>query len=108
MASRERYPALDGLRGVAILLVLMFHFGWAKPPVGHPAKLLVFLTNFGWTGVDLFFVLSGFLITGILLDSKNDSRIFPEFLRPARSPHLPAVLWDPRCHAGHSTSRRLV
>jgi peptidoglycan/LPS O-acetylase OafA/YrhL len=78
-ANREHYPALDGLRGIAILLVMMFHFGWAKPAVGYPAKLLVFVTNFGWTGVDLFFVLSGFLITGILLDSKKGAHYFKNF-----------------------------
>jgi peptidoglycan/LPS O-acetylase OafA/YrhL len=72
-------PALDGLRGIAILLVMAFHFGWAAPAVGRPAKALVFLTNFGWTGVDLFFVLSGFLITGILLDSKEAPRYFRNF-----------------------------
>src|SRR4051794_8006957 len=65
-------PALDGLRGVAILLVMWNHFapqwltgqtaGW--PGVAHR------LLNAGWAGVDLFFVLSGFLITGILLDAK--------------------------------------
>jgi peptidoglycan/LPS O-acetylase OafA/YrhL len=77
--SRQHYPALDGLRGVAILLVMTFHFGWAKPAVGHPAKLLVFFTNFGWSGVDLFFVLSGFLITGILLDSKGSPHYFKNF-----------------------------
>jgi peptidoglycan/LPS O-acetylase OafA/YrhL len=67
------------LRGVAILLVMAFHFGWAKPAVGRPAKLLVLCTNFGWSGVDLFFVLSGFLITGILLDSKDSARYFRNF-----------------------------
>jgi peptidoglycan/LPS O-acetylase OafA/YrhL len=79
MSNRGHFPALDGLRGIAILLVMAFHFGWAKPAVGSAAKLLVFCTNFGWTGVDLFFVLSGFLITGILLDSKDDPRYFRNF-----------------------------
>jgi peptidoglycan/LPS O-acetylase OafA/YrhL len=79
MGSRDHYPALDGLRGIAILLVMTFHFAWAKPAVGFPAKLLVLVWNFGWTGVDLFFVLSGFLITGILLDSKNEPRYFRNF-----------------------------
>ena len=50
------FKGLDGLRGIAFLLVFLFHahFGY-----------------FGWVGVQLFFVLSGFLITGILLDMKR-------------------------------------
>jgi peptidoglycan/LPS O-acetylase OafA/YrhL len=48
--------ALDGVRGVAVILVLLFHFGL------FPA---------GWVGVQLFFVLSGYLITGILLESRR-------------------------------------
>src|SRR5579862_7894518 len=60
-ASRStHYPALDGLRGVAILSVM----------VEHLAPRL--LAGGGWVGVDLFFVLSGFLITGVLLDGKDD------------------------------------
>ena len=55
-SQRDHYPALDGVRGIAILLVVFFHnFNF----------LNYFL--FGWLGVDLFFVLSGFLITDILI-----------------------------------------
>jgi peptidoglycan/LPS O-acetylase OafA/YrhL len=72
-------PALDGLRGIAILLVMLYHFAWAAPPVGVLSKVWVFGTTFGWTGVDLFFVLSGFLITGILLESKDGPGYFRNF-----------------------------
>jgi peptidoglycan/LPS O-acetylase OafA/YrhL len=61
-----KIPELDGLRGLAILLVLLFHGG----PIW-----------FGWAGVDLFFVLSGFLITGILLRSRNRSGYFARFYK---------------------------
>ena len=60
------YPALDGLRGVAILLVVFLHnFNFMN------------YFFFGWLGVDLFFVLSGFLITDILLNGLHK----PHFLR---------------------------
>jgi peptidoglycan/LPS O-acetylase OafA/YrhL len=58
VATPRHIPALDGTRGIAIILVMAFHL-WRAP-----------LTALGWSGVDLFFVLSGFLITGILWDSR--------------------------------------
>ena len=51
--------ALDGVRAIAILLVMLFHF--------------YFLVEVGWIGVQLFFVLSGYLITTILLESKDET-----------------------------------
>jgi peptidoglycan/LPS O-acetylase OafA/YrhL len=65
-------PALDGLRGLAILLVLWNHFGPPTHPVPwHGLRLSLYnLSTAGWAGVDLFFVLSGFLITGNLLDAR--------------------------------------
>lgn len=61
-------PALDGLRGMAILLVMAYH-------------CFPFLyTKLGWIGVDLFFVLSGFLITGILLDTKGEKGYYRNFI----------------------------
>src|SRR5215475_6331069 len=62
--DRHAYvPAFDGLRGVAILPVVLLHVGAMTLPNG---PLLFELTR-AWYGVDLFFVLSGFLITWILL-----------------------------------------
>jgi peptidoglycan/LPS O-acetylase OafA/YrhL len=73
-----RIPALDGLRGLAILAVMLSHFtvsdlwddrGWYKIVEG------------GVLGVDLFFVLSGFLITGLLLDSRGRADYWTRFYR---------------------------
>jgi len=71
-------PALDGLRGIAILLVMLHHFTYYRPTEGTDA-LIGSVIFFGWTGVDLFFVLSGFLITGILLDTRGSERYFTTF-----------------------------
>ncbi len=72
-------PALDGIRGVAILLVLAGHFSRVMGTDTLAQRFFSRLTEAGWTGVDLFFVLSGFLITGILLDSKDSPRYFSSF-----------------------------
>ena len=72
--------ALDGIRGVAVLLVLIFHVFQVEPAPSHPLLRMGYAaTLFGQTGVDLFFVLSGFLITGILLDTKSSRRYFVNF-----------------------------
>jgi len=73
-------PALDGIRGVAILLVVLSHLTPTGPNARHGiSHLIVRLSDSGTIGVDLFFVLSGFLITGILLRSKNSRRYFINF-----------------------------
>ena len=71
---KGRLRQLDGIRGLAILLV-MFHNESGVYPALHLGKIFA---N-GWMGVDLFFVLSGFLITGILLDSKDSEGYFRNF-----------------------------
>lgn len=73
-------PALDGLRGIAILIVLLSHFIPRGENTRHGiGRLLARASTQGWIGVDLFFVLSGFLITGILLRSKSSERYFLNF-----------------------------
>ena len=71
-------PALDGVRGLAVLLILAFHFGVGVRffVTDHAVARL---TGAGWIGVDLFFVLSGFLITGILFDSRRSQHYFRNF-----------------------------
>jgi peptidoglycan/LPS O-acetylase OafA/YrhL len=70
----RRIPQLDAIRGIAILVV-MFHNEQAAFPSLHLSR--VFAS--GWMGVDLFFVLSGFLITGLLLDAKGSYGFFRNF-----------------------------
>ena len=67
---------IEGLRGIAILLVTMHHF-W--PESSGFYEFFSPLVHLGWIGVDLFFVLSGFLIGGILLDTKQNSNYFKNF-----------------------------
>ena len=73
-------PALDGVRGIAILMVLFGHFT-PRNSAGNSLFFRFFqeLLHNGWMGVDLFFVLSGFLITGILLRARSSPRYFRSF-----------------------------
>ena len=77
----SRIKELDGLRGIAILLVVSFHY--INNQLVHvsnlPAKILSTITSFGWVGVDLFFVLSGFLIGNILIRNKGSKTYFSTF-----------------------------
>jgi len=77
----KRIAQLDGVRGVAILMVLIWHYCYCQivtvpHSIGGKAAQLIILT---WSGVDLFFVLSGFLIAGILVDHRNASNFFRVF-----------------------------
>lgn len=78
--SRSHVPALDGVRGLAILLVLVSHLMLFNNHTGSWfGDSLSALRGLGWVGVDLFFVLSGFLITGILYDTLHDPHYFRSF-----------------------------
>jgi peptidoglycan/LPS O-acetylase OafA/YrhL len=78
-----RIRELDGLRGAAVSMVLIFHFFQTTIAV-HPGSALAYLqaaARLSWTGVDLFFVLSGFLIGGILLDSRASTNYYTAFYK---------------------------
>jgi len=76
---RAHLPVLDGVRGLAILMVMLLHFVGAAPPGDRIEGAIVGVTNYGSYGVELFFVLSGFLITGILYDARNEPYYFRNF-----------------------------
>ena len=79
--SKERIPQLDGIRGVAILLVLCWHYfaGVRFQPENAFLQFFKNMLSFSWSGVDLFFVLSGFLIGGILMDNRESKNYFKVF-----------------------------
>ena len=72
-------PVLDGIRGLAILMVLWFHFVGNTLPTNSVEGAIIRVSNYGSYGVELFFVLSGFLITGILYDAHNEPHYFRNF-----------------------------
>src|SRR3954453_6729788 len=75
---RGHIPALDAIRGLAIVVVMLYRFGGGGQ---GPASAIEHspLNGLGTHGVDLFFVLSGFLITGILFDAKGKAHYFRNF-----------------------------
>jgi len=77
----KRIAQLDGVRGVAILLVIVWHY-FACQVIAEPNSIISYFNialRLTWSGVDLFFVLSGFLIAGILLDHRSTSNFFQVF-----------------------------
>jgi peptidoglycan/LPS O-acetylase OafA/YrhL len=77
----DRVPELDGIRGLAILLVLFFHILRRAANLTNNDLLhsITDIARIGWIGVDIFFVLSGFLITSILLKTKEQPGYFKKF-----------------------------
>jgi len=77
---QKRIPALDGVRALASLMVVAYHFG---PHIVRTAdsrfNFLLLFPRHGLEGVDLFFVLSGFLISGILIKERNSPRYYATF-----------------------------
>ena len=87
-------PELDVLRGLAILMVLTFHgLYWSGATTSsHVINLFIHATVVGWLGVNLFFVLSGFLITGILMDTRDRPSYYRQFYLRRALRILPAYL----------------
>lgn len=75
----RRLPALDGVRAIAILLVIPHNLNLITEPDGWFAHAMVSFLDRGWIGVQLFFVLSGFLITGLLLDARGAANYYASF-----------------------------
>lgn len=80
-SSRSRITALDGIRGIAVLIVVFHHgLGFAVRQAATPFEKVIFrISQECWIGVDLFFVLSGYLITRILLERRGRPGYFKHF-----------------------------
>ena len=81
--NKRFYPALDGLRAMAVLMVFFHHYVYGafntQNDNSHAWHGFKGALSWGWTGVDFFFVLSGFLITGILYDTRHTAHRFRNF-----------------------------
>jgi peptidoglycan/LPS O-acetylase OafA/YrhL len=76
----KRVPQPDGVRGIAILMVLVWHYFVCSVNVMHtPVAYAARALSLTWSGVDAFFVLSGFLIVGVLVDHRDASNYFRVF-----------------------------
>ncbi len=79
--KQDRIIELDGLRAIAIIFVVIVHYIFNQLQVpDNPFLLALYkIIGYTWSGVDLFFILSGYLIGGILIDNKNSSNYFKIF-----------------------------
>jgi peptidoglycan/LPS O-acetylase OafA/YrhL len=77
--SGKHLPALDGVRGLAVLIVVLYHTGGGAQSSNLGLRIIGNILKAGWSGVTLFFLLSGFLITGILWDSKGTAHWWRNF-----------------------------
>src|SRR6266700_3179825 len=73
--ASSRVAQLDGLRGVAVALVVLFHYGSTT----QGSRFLWPIVSRGWVGVDLFFVMSGFLIGGIVVANRDATNFYSVF-----------------------------
>jgi peptidoglycan/LPS O-acetylase OafA/YrhL len=113
--SARHIEIIDALRGIAILLVLFFHFCEGLDGLSRVESAFYGLFRVGWMGVDLFFVLSGFLITGILVDTngrprqmltfymRRTLRIFPLYFAFLTAVFIIIPLFEPALSRHHLT-----
>ncbi len=78
-SKHKHLPALDGVRGIAVLMVFLIHYGGGAKSSNFVLHTIGVSVQAGWTGVTFFFILSGFLISGILWDSRNEPHFWRNF-----------------------------
>jgi peptidoglycan/LPS O-acetylase OafA/YrhL len=77
--THKHLPALDGVRGLAVLLVFLIHYGGGAKSSNFLLHTVGVSVQAGWSGVTLFFILSGFLISGIIWDARNEPHYWRNF-----------------------------
>lgn len=118
--STQRIPQLDGIRGAAILLVVVWHFVVGPitqaPHESHIARIIAHADLLTWSGVDLFFILSGFLIGDILIGAKKwrncfcvkrePSERYASFMRRCLAGGFGMILGRPSMDSGDESRRQ--